>query len=396
MRAPSRAHMLTALSRLIVSRGEDIPAYPPHMWRALFREAYAEGVAPLVYRSVRSADLSSEVPPDVLQALQVVVYRTASVNAMLSRELARVAESAYRLPAPPRLVILKGMALLPLLYGDAALRPLQDIDLLVRPEDLPCVAQLLEELGYEQMPLWDEHFATQVDHHLIFHLRRGEGVSLTVEVHRQPISGHRAVHTAFGAWLWAHTEPFALGPTAFPHVHVPTPTAHLLYLVFHQMVQHGLASTRLIWLYDVHLLVQRCGARVTWEEAIRQAERLGWEKAFGDVVALTRVLFNTPWPPEIGRAWPADEAQGKRLVARMGTASGRAEALWREWAELPWRGRGLYLWRKLFPTGEYMRWKYRPKPAWLWPLWYPYRWWSAARESAHLALQRLIHRRPKR
>jgi len=28
-----------------------------------------------------------------------------------------------------------------------------------------------------------------------------------------------------------------------------------------------------------------------------------------------------------------------------------------------------------------MRWRYRPRPAWLWPLWYSYRWFDMARDG---------------
>ncbi|MDQ7030317.1 MAG: nucleotidyltransferase family protein [Ardenticatenia bacterium] len=257
------------------------------------------------------------------------------------------------------------------------------------------INNVLRELGYVQAPLWDEHFTNRVGHHLIFYRSQSENVPLTVEVHWQLLSGHSRAHTTFGTWFWSHTEPFMSVPHACTHLHAPTPTAHLLYLVFHQILQHGLFSTRLIWLYDVHRLVEHLGPHVDWTEVIHQTRLLGWEQAFHIVVVLTRTLFDTPWPPQIEATWPPNADYADQLLVQMGTAPGRAEALWREWGELTWWDRCHYVWRKLFPTGEYMRWRYHPPLAWLWPLWYPYRWWRAAQESARLAFTALRHRRPR-
>ncbi len=33
------------------------------------------------------------------------------------------------------------------------------------------------------------------------------------------------------------------------------------------------------------------------------------------------------------------------------------------------------------PSPAYVRWRYKPRPAWLWPLCYPYRWLDILREG---------------
>ncbi|MDQ7030316.1 MAG: nucleotidyltransferase family protein [Ardenticatenia bacterium] len=122
----SRAHTLSVLARLITSReAEEIRhPLPASTWHTLSQEAYAEGVAPLVYQVVRSAPERFGVPAEVLRALQATAYRTAGVNALLNREMARIVEATCRLTPPLHLVALKGIVLIPQLYGNAALRPL--------------------------------------------------------------------------------------------------------------------------------------------------------------------------------------------------------------------------------------------------------------------------------
>ena len=47
-----------------------------------------------------------------------------------------------------RYLALKGVALMPYVYGDAAMRPMRDIDLLLPPEQLSMAANVMRELGY--------------------------------------------------------------------------------------------------------------------------------------------------------------------------------------------------------------------------------------------------------
>ena len=44
---------------------------------------------------------------------------------------------------------MKGAALLDTAYPDLGLRPMEDLDLLIRPSDIPAIAKILEKSGYE-------------------------------------------------------------------------------------------------------------------------------------------------------------------------------------------------------------------------------------------------------
>ncbi len=388
-----RPFLLRTIAALVEGDGDDVLPLSPERWQALESLAHAGGMAPLLYRAVQRRGLSSRLPPEILQKLRAIYYHTAAVNALLGRELGRIVRAVERLPNPPSLVVLKGAALIPLLYEDMALRPLQDIDLLVAPQNVERVTAVLTDLGYEEMPLWDQVLGNVVEHHRVFHLSENAAVPLTVELHWHLLSGSHPARDAFRDWFWAHVEapPPAgdSGEAGFfhlsPSVWVPSPTAHLLHLIVHLGVQHDLPSARLVWFYDAHRLVQRFGARVAWPELIRQVKRHGWEEPFATVVTITRALFDTPWPAETSRIKGIGTSSAEKLLAQVGAVPTRLKGVRREWRELPWHLRARYLVRKLVPSGEYMRWRYRPHPEPLWPLWYLYRWSLAAREAARLA-----------
>ena len=73
-------------------------------------------------------------------------FATARRNLLAFNALARVIEhlNAHGIPN----ILLKGVALALTLYKNEALRPMGDVDLLVRWDDVPRTVELLRELGY--------------------------------------------------------------------------------------------------------------------------------------------------------------------------------------------------------------------------------------------------------
>src|SRR5439155_9315172 len=70
-------------------------------------------------------------------------------QAEIARQAARRAQLAEILALlPVQAVVLKGAYLAECVYPAPGLRPMNDIDLLFRPQDLPAVALALSELGY--------------------------------------------------------------------------------------------------------------------------------------------------------------------------------------------------------------------------------------------------------
>jgi hypothetical protein len=53
-----------------------------------------------------------------------------------------------------------------------------------------------------------------------------------------------------------------------------------------------------------------------------------------------------------------------------------------------WAARFSLIWAHLVPTRAYLRWRYQLRlPAWLWPLYYPYRWFDLARDSVRTLIR---------
>jgi hypothetical protein len=161
------------------------------------------------------------------------------------------------------------------------------------------------------------------------------------------------------------------------------------------MLQHGGGQMRLIWLYDIHLLITHHAERLDWAELVQQAHRFRWAPALHAALQATQDIFGTALPPDVFANLAAmHDPQAARAVQRLSRPiSSRTAFFWNELVTLNWAARYALIRAYLFPTPAYLRWRYQTRlPDWLWPLYYPYRWFDLAQDSLstmiHIARQR--------
>jgi hypothetical protein len=219
---------------------------------------------------------------------------------------------------------------------------MSDLDLLVRPSDLQPALAVFSRLGFR---------LDKITYHAVL---QSPGEAAALELH----------------WTLPGGQP--LSPDWWQLACGPRPAgAALLYAVAHLDVQH-LGSPRLIWLYDLHLLLTQWGDQLDWPALLSLAEGLGWQEALSQALRQAANAFGSPLPEGL----PA-------LSTHTPPASVPSQAPWirRAWRQLGWLARLALLGKLLFPTGSYMRWRYRPQPEWLWPAYYPRRVVDWLRES---------------
>jgi hypothetical protein len=149
-------------------------------WLLVHQLASRHRVGPLVYHHLSTLD---GVPREALAPLRVEVLRGVRRNLLLVRELGRVLDAfgAEKVAC----VVYKGPVLAESLYGDLALRPFDDLDLLVPREGVARARRALLALGYESEHTFRHiqervHFMTQCE----LNFRHADSGAL-VEVHWQ-------------------------------------------------------------------------------------------------------------------------------------------------------------------------------------------------------------------
>ena len=275
-------------------------------------------------------------------------------------------------------ILLKGAALIETVYQRAALRPMSDLDLLVRREDVARVVETLGSLGFSP-DRYERRDGALSDFENEIMLSKTKPPGGLVEIHWSLLdSPHHQARIAMD-WFWQTARECEVGQA---RAGVLSPEALLLHLCAHGWLQHHGAS-RLLWLHDVAEVLARYHEQIDWGVVIDRARQ------YDMVLALRETLMTMvrDW----GACIPDDALLEVRdmepshgecaAVDRLAAAQRSSAAeFWYDLAAMSdWRARCAYAGGALVPSATYMRWRYSVRAWCLVPLYYPYRWILALR-----------------
>jgi hypothetical protein len=345
----------------------------------LARRAIAERVAPLVFAKLSRDECLAAAERD---ALRSELYRAEASNLIAYRELGILLKAAERLGAGPP-VLLKGGALASTLYEEVGHRPMGDIDILVPREEL---GRWLEAGAEASLTRRSPEMSPGLDRSVHYHVAlSGKESGAVIEIHYGLIAGEADVRAPDPEWFLGRTEAWGPPPGHTYLARQLDPTAHLLYMCAHAMLQHGGAAAPMIWFYDLHLLIERRFESIDWPELAERARALGWNAALASALCRAHALYGTR-VPEAALEGPS-EGRGASEVRRRESARTRAAIVWDELRTVGlFRG---FLWAIgiLFPRPRYMRWRYSAAGR-RWPLYYPVRCATALKEGSQALLRR--------
>jgi hypothetical protein len=115
-------------------------------WEEVISSAFWQKVAPLLFSKLQKIERELNIPQAILDKLKGSYYSTVARNTYLYAELEFISE-AFR-KRGIEVIALKGIALAKTVYEDIGLRSMEDIDLLVKKEDLPRAVKIMSESGY--------------------------------------------------------------------------------------------------------------------------------------------------------------------------------------------------------------------------------------------------------
>ena len=170
-------------------------------WEALVEQATIQRVSPLLYQRLKERDLDVVVPAAIMQKLHELYLHNSARNLRLYHELGEIVGTLQAANIP--VIVLKGAYLAKAVYGNIALRPMVDIDLMVPQSDVPLVVEKLLALAYSPLSQFciKERFAT--GQHLPCFMKPG---AVGIEVH-WTITSPRRPYCIEVDELWARSSP---------------------------------------------------------------------------------------------------------------------------------------------------------------------------------------------
>jgi hypothetical protein len=119
-------------------------------WGKVISKAIQHGVSPLLYVNLRKASLDSIVPEQMMDWLRRAYLDSVARSLLNQQEIECLLKTFSRKSIP--VIVLKGGVLAQTLYANPALRPMGDVDLLIRQADIVRVKPLLLTVGYQISP----------------------------------------------------------------------------------------------------------------------------------------------------------------------------------------------------------------------------------------------------
>jgi putative nucleotidyltransferase-like protein len=258
----------------------------PVDWDRLWELAHLHDVVPLLAASLRSLQGQAPIPAGWLARAQRRLYATLLHNTALADELVRACR-ALRASGIGALAV-KGVVLAETLYDSLGLRPTADLDVLVRPDDLPKARAALRELGFDQRgeaPAEQGH-----PFHDPRYYRTASAVEVCLELHWALWPAHRFRPPA-ESWWDRSVEIQVHGA----QVHTLSPEDTLLHLAIHRTDE----PLRLRFLCDIAELLRRHSARLDWDYLLAQARGAGARVALFSALAPAHAALGAPLPPDL-------------------------------------------------------------------------------------------------
>lgn len=287
----------TRLETLSAADGESLVD-----WALRFR------VAGLFYREIKARDLPPElIPVESRNRLRDAYRNLAMINTSLFLDAAKVIKSfaGHQLPV----MALKGLALAKTIYGDLALRPMNDLDLLVKEADLVRAGRILLTLGYKQpFPAWERMVKTF--HHVPpFANKNGT----MIELHRTIVTPDSSIKIDLDG-LW---ERACLIQVDTVEVQAFSPEDLFLHLCVHACV-HLRTGLDLVPLCDLAGVIKTSGDTIDWQIVIKRARQWGGQKCVYLMLLLVRDLLDVALPDKIMSELKPDDYQSLFLDEAVG------------------------------------------------------------------------------
>ena len=269
-------------------------------WETVLATAESHRIVSLLYRKLR--DHCGEQTPDrVLNRLRTRAETITKQNLRYTQAMLEIVQAAR--DAGIRVLPYRGPVLAEVGYGGLGLRQFGDIDLLIAPEDIDAMRDIVLEHGYEPDYFLEstdsltdaqeqayEKYAREVP------FQNDAGVEL--ELHWQVTWDYFPTEITLET-VWNRRQEVSVAGTAVAGL---SPEDRLLMLLVHGS-RH--AWERLGWVVDIDETVQRL--EIAWDVVWARAEDQHCQRMVALGLLLARDLFGTDVPAPVARYSAGDE-----------------------------------------------------------------------------------------
>ncbi len=238
-------------------------------WVETLQQSNKHGVTPLLYQRLQTAGLSPDIPADILLRLRKIYLTSTARNMRLYHELSKLLAVLQKNAIP--IIVLKGAYLAEIVYGNIALRPMSDVDLLVKKQDLARSQQKLLQAGFSPR-----------NSRLVLDLHWCIENSLTDFIDMEKI--------------WENAQPAVV---AGVEVLVLSPEDLIVHLCLHLAFHHLFRVAGLRSLCDIRETIKYYSPQIEWQQIRSRAREWGVSNVVCLPLLLARDMIGARIPDDV-------------------------------------------------------------------------------------------------
>ena len=259
------------------------------------------GIQSLLFKHLSREKYSHCVPNEVMKLFKDDYHLQSLKSFIIHSEIKKIQRlmNKYNIPV----ILLKGAALAEWVYGDIALRPMSDIDILCKREDIQFVQDKFIDWGFKQQKQHEERY------HSTLHIKYLTGSCKHLPTFYKPnlpgVEVHYDIFPGVYNDLAEMDKVWETRAIAFDSDGLQTNCLLLEYQILHLLIHlyrhitNENESVVLYWFSDIHEVVMKHKEEIDWGLICDIANTLKVVYQLTPVLDLLKTNWNTPIPENL-------------------------------------------------------------------------------------------------
>ena len=347
-------------------------------WEKFSSYAIKHGVAAVIFSKLSELKLLHLLPNANLNLFKQQYYKTFTRNTVLLENFKLVAEQAHKNNI--NVILLKGISLINHVYDDIGLRPMVDIDILVKKEDISQMEKILESLNYGINPVVKSKFIAIKEHfHLPAYIHKTNHIMIELHTHIHESDSPLKLNISE---FWENKIPIK---DFSENVGMLSPENLLQHLCMHIHEHYKSKKIRLSHFYDIAKVIEKYNNNeLNWNKFIDDTAKFNLHLAIYPYLYLVQKHFITEIPSIISNHYTEfdkdnyDNYFKDVLLTNSILSKEQAVIKQKELSKIKgFKNKFIYIIGDLFPSKRFMIRRYRIKNKGLLIFYYLKRWFSA-------------------
>lgn len=267
----------------------DLLSYPLN-WDFITKQSVVNDIAPMLYCNLyKHEEIRENVPSSVIHNLKNYYNFTLSKNSLFWLEYSNVLENFRKFNL--EMIPIKGLIFCKIIYGNFGLRPMFDVDVLIKEKNIKQTDFLLMQLGYKKEP---QEYPEGYDKSSYYSKQLSSNLVLYIDVHWH-ISppAFRSSQSFLLQKIWQRIEKIEIDGE---NIDILSPEDNL-FTLFYQFKYH--IPPKIKSICDVASLLELYKGRLDWGYLIQEMKLLKKEYMFYYAIFFAKKLFGISLPEGI-------------------------------------------------------------------------------------------------